>query len=228
MILSSETLSILKNFSGINSNIVLKHGSEIKTMSVSKTILSKYVASETLPVGEIGIYDLNEFLNVVGMFNSPDLSFSEDLKFVIIREGKKSLKYYFSDISILCYPTKDISMPLCEVSFTLSNDDLNTLRKASSTLGTSDVIIYGEEKENKIFAKVEDIKNPTSNSFTMELPEISRNEDPFNFIFNISNLKLINGDYSVSLSSKLISHFKNSNIPLEYWIALEKNSTYGS
>ncbi len=228
MILSSETLSILKNFSGINSNIVLKHGSEIKTMSVSKTILSKYVASETLPVGEIGIYDLNEFLNVVGMFNSPDLSFSEDMKFSIIREGKKSLKYYFSDVSILSYPTKDISMPLCEVSFTLSNDDLNTLRKASSTLGTSDVIIYGEEKENKIFAKVEDIKNPTSNSFTMELPEISRREDPFNFIFNISNLKLINGDYSVSLSSKLISHFKNSNIPLEYWIALEKNSTYGS
>jgi hypothetical protein len=42
----------------------------------------------------------------------------------------------------------------------------------------------------------------------------------------IGNLKMLPGDYTVSISSKLISHFKNTNLPVEYWIALEKTSTF--
>jgi hypothetical protein len=42
----------------------------------------------------------------------------------------------------------------------------------------------------------------------------------------IGNLKMLPGDYTVSISSKLISHFKNANLPVEYWIALEKTSTF--
>ena len=35
---------------------------------------------------------------------------------------------------------------------------------------------------------------------------------------------MLDGDYDVEVSSKSISHFKNKKLPVEYWIALEKDS----
>ena len=49
----------------------------------------------------------------------------------------------------------------------------------------------------------------------------------FNFIINIGNLKILPGDYEVELSSKLITQFKNKEVNVTYWIALEKTSTFG-
>ena len=40
------------------------------------------------------------------------------------------------------------------------------------------------------------------------------------------NLKLIEGKYTVEISSKNISHMKNESTPIEYWIALEPESNY--
>lgn len=228
MNLSPDTLAILKNFAGINSNIVLKPGSVIKTMAEAKNVLAKATVSETFPDQEVGIYDLNEFLGVAGMFATPEFKFSDDMNSVAIVEGKRSVKYFFSDTSILTSPTKDISMPKADVTFSLSQDDLNALRKAASTLGVTDVVIFGEEDSDEAFVKVSDVKDATSNSFKIELADVTRQSDAFSFVFNIGNFKLISGDYVVSVSSKLISHFKHQSMNLEYWIALEKNSTYGS
>ena len=50
--------------------------------------------------------------------------------------------------------------------------------------------------------------------------------DQFNFIISIPNLKLLSGEYDVEISAKLISHFINKTTGAEYWIALEKSSTY--
>ena len=228
MNLSTNTLAILKNFAGINSNIVLKPGSVIKTMAEAKNVLAKATVPEVFPDNDVGIYDLNEFLGVVGMFDAPEFKFSDDMNSVAIVEGKRSVKYFFSDTSILTFPSKDISMPKAEVSFSLSQDEINTLRKAASTLGVTDVVIFGDADSNEAFVKVSDVKDATSNSFRIELADVVRQADPFSFVFNIGNFKLISGDYAVSVSSKLISHFKNQSLDVEYWIALEKNSTYGS
>ena len=38
--------------------------------------------------------------------------------------------------------------------------------------------------------------------------------------------KVMEGSYDIELSSKRISHFKRKSDSLEYWIALEQNSTY--
>jgi len=228
MNLSTNTLAILKNFAGINSNIVFKPGSVIKTMAEAKNVLAKATVAEVFPDKEVGIYDLNEFLGVAGMFNAPEFKFSDDMNSVSIIEDKRSVKYFFSDTSILTFPTKDINMPTAEVSFTLSQDDLNSLRKAASTLGVNDVIVFGEEGSDEAFIKVSDVKDATSNSFKIELANVTRSNEPFNFVFNISNFKLMTGDYSVDVSSKLISHFKHQSLDLEYWIAMEKSSTYGN
>jgi hypothetical protein len=44
----------------------------------------------------------------------------------------------------------------------------------------------------------------------------------------VGNMKLLGGDYEVSVSTKLISHFKSTDSETQYFIALEKSSTYGA
>ena len=51
--------------------------------------------------------------------------------------------------------------------------------------------------------------------------------EKFNIIFKKDNLKIIPGDYTVTITNG-ISHFKYSDTKytLDYWIALESDSTY--
>lgn len=225
MNLTPETLLLLKNFSSINSNVVIRPGNVIKTMSEAKNIMAQGQVTESFP-NEFGIYDLNEFLSVVAMFDSPVLKFDPDMKFVSIVDGKRSVKYFFSDISILTSPSKDITMPPTELKFKLSSDELNTLRKAGSALGVTDVVVTSS-KDGGVTAQVTDIKDSTSNAFSIELDVVIQPNDSFNFVFNLNNFKVLAGDYEVAVSSKLISHFKNTSAEVEYYIALEKSSSFG-
>ena len=225
MKLSNETLSTLKNFATINSNIVLNPGQTVKTMSESKTIMASAQISEDMPA-QIGVYDLNEFLGVVNMFNDPELVFDPSFKSVRVSEGKRAVKYFFSEPSILTSPSKDVVMPACPVSFTISSEDMSNLRKAASALGVTDVVVKCEDGHTPQLV-VTDTKDSTSNSYEIDLDDCSCDGVTCKFIFNISNFKFVADDYEVSISDKLISNFKAKNTPIEYWVALEKNSTFG-
>lgn len=226
MKLSSDTQSTLKNFASINSNLVVQEGNTIRTIAEAKNILARATVSESFDTS-FGVYDLNEFLGVMSMFDDPEVVVSEDAAFAQIKQDRRSVKYFFSDPSILTTPAKDIDLPTVDVTFNLSQADMNALRKASSALGVTDVVVTGDEGDTGITIKVTDERDATSNSFELDVTECTRPENKFKFVFNISNFKFVNGDYSVSISSKLISHFKNQTTPIEYWVALEKTSTFG-
>jgi len=76
MILSNDTLSVLKNFSTINPNVVLKPGQKIKTISDAKNILAVATVEEDFP-RDMGIYDLSEFLSVFSIVQDGQLEFTE-------------------------------------------------------------------------------------------------------------------------------------------------------
>ena len=222
MKLSDFTSSVLRNFSGINSNLVINAGSVVKTMSESKTIMAVATVAEPFD-GTFGIYDLNEFLSTINMFDDSDIVISSDMKYAAISEGNRSVKYFFSEPSILTTPQKDIVMPPCEITFTLSTTDMASIRKAASALGVSDLVV--DSSSGKLVLRVTNVSDNTSNSF-----EIATGVDvsvQANCVFNISNFKFIQDDYDVSISSRLISNFKAKNNPIEYWVALEKTSTFG-
>lgn len=226
MKLSDTTLDVLKNFAAINGNLVVQEGNVIRTMAEAKNIMAKVEVEESFD-GKFGIYDLPEFLSVYNMFSGPELDFSSDMKSVSMSEGRSSVKYYFSDPDILTSPSKDIKMPAADVSFTLTQADLASIRKASSALGASDLVI--RKDDDNVVGVVTDIKNSTANSFTVELEGVSCDLDgPFDFVFAISNFKLMPGDYNVEITSKLISKFTNQANGAEYFIALEKSSKVGA
>ena len=58
--------------------------------------------------------------------------------------------------------------------------------------------------------------------------EVESDSNDYKFWFKVENLKLIPDSYDVQISSKSISHFKNSKGDVEYFIALEPESTYNA
>ena len=224
MQLSNDTVEVLKNFSTINPNLVIEPGQKVKTISESKTVMASAEIVEDFPES-VGIYDLNEFLSVLNLVETPDVDFKG--KFMNISGGSQfaqQVRYYYSNPEILTTPQKDINMPEVDVGVTLSEDILAKLKQASSVLGHSDLSFVG--KEGSIEAVVHDSKDSTANVFMLNVESGNTVTQEFNFDLNIGNLKLIPGDYFVSLSSKKISHWQNLNFPVEYFVALEQSTNF--
>lgn len=222
MKLSKETIAILKNFATIQPNLMFKAGNELKTIAEAKNIVAKATITEQIPQ-DFGIYDVNDFLSSLSLFNDPTFDFSADGKSAYITEGKSSLTYFFSDEASLTFPQKDVSMPPIDASFELTDATLSALKRATSLLSVSTVSV--EDAGSGMVIRVKDAKNSTSNSYGTEV-EGNNGNHKFKFHFDIGNFKILPGDYDVSISGKLISHFKHKTMPIEYWIALEKSSTY--
>ena len=222
MKLSSNTTSVLKNFASINQNLVIKEGKEITTMSAMKNIVARAEVEEEFPQ-EVAIYDLNEFLSALSLFKSPNLEF-QDTYVNITEENnpKTSLKYFYSDPSVVTTPNKMITMPSNEVTFTLESATLSNITKAAAVIGSADLVL--ENSNGTPSLTVKDKKNDTANSYSMGVD--TKGEGKFSFFFKVENLKLIDGKYTVEVSSKNISHMKNESTPIEYWIALEPESNY--
>lgn len=228
MKLSSDTVNILKNFSTINSNIVFREGSTIKTIAEAKNVLASAQVEEVFPA-EFGVYDLPEFLSVMGMFSEPELEFDEDMKFVRIKEDSRSVKYFFSDVETLTTTDRDVKMPTTDLVFELSVDNISSLRKAASTLGVSDLVVSKSADQGKLNVTVTSVEDGTSNSFNVEVDAMGDVPDEdFRFVFDINSLKVLSSAYRIEVSSKLISKFVSvDHASLEYFIALEKSSTFG-
>ena len=221
MKLSEQTVAILKNFSAINQNLIIKQGSEISTVSAMKNIVASAKVEESFPI-EFAIYDLNEFLSALSLFEKPDLDFQEN--YVLITESGskgKSLKYWFSDSSVVTSPNKEVTMPSSEVKFPLQSNVLSEVKKAAAVIGAPDMVL--EDDELRVTYK----KNDTANSYSTPL-DTESNGASYKFWFKVENLKLLPGCYDVEVSSKRISHFQNKKLPVGYFIALEPESSYGN
>jgi len=219
MKLSKDTLAIFKNFAGINSNLLLKQGTKLSTISAQKNVMADVTVTETFP--DFGIYDLNEFLGAMSLFDDPELTFTD--KVCKITQGNMSIKYFAADASVLTAPTKAITFPAdAEVNFDLTNQMLTMIQRTASVLRASDVSIVGGD--GKITLVVGDKKNTTGNSFQEPVGETDKT---FKVNLKVENLKMIPGDYAVSVSSKKISRFKSTTqTDLVYYVAVEADSSF--
>ena len=218
MKLSDNALAILKNFAGINNSILVKQGNKLRTISVAKNILAEAEIKEEFP-RDFAIYDLNQFLNSLGLHHEPDLDFNQD-SYLSIKEGKRRVKYFFADPNvIIAPPEKEVVLPSQDVCFQLDSVTLDKLVKAAAVYQLPDMSAIGENGVIKLV--VRDKKNDTSNEYAIVVGETS---DDFEFNFKVENIKIIPGAYEVVVSSKLLSQFTNTQHNLKYFIALEPDS----
>ena len=224
MELNDGTLQVLKNFSGINQNILINQGNTLKTISEARSVVAKAIIDAEFEKS-FGIYDLNEFIGVLSLVDTPRLKFDDEYVTIGDSTGRSKVKYFFSAEETLTTPSKDITMPAADVKFVLTNDTLAKLKRAASALGHSEVSITNSG--GSLGLSVVDSQNSTSNAFSIDVDGEFAADSVFNFVHNIGNLKILPGDYDVEISSKLITQFSHKEMNVQYWIALEKTSTYG-
>ena len=225
MKLSAKTLGVLKNFSTINPGLFFKQGNVLSTMSPQKNILSEATVEDEFPQ-DFGIHDLNRFLSVLSLGEDPDITFSEKqatIKFTSKDSRSRYIKYSFAEASmIVSPPEKKLTLPSVDVSFELTVDDLAWIQKTSAILGSPNVAVIGDGETVSILSfDASDNSTPTS-SVDIGLAT----DKKFKLIFKTENLKVVPGAYSVEISSKGISNFKNTNGTLQYWIATEAGSSF--
>ena len=224
MKLSKHTLNMLKNFSDINMSIEIKEGNILRTVSVQKNILAQAELEEEFPQ-DFAIYELNRFLGAVSLFDDPEFRFNGSS--ANIGTNTHSVDYVYCDPSmIVTPPEKNITFPDPEVKFTLSQDALSQIMKASNVLGTPEIAVEGGPHPNDVIRLMAlDVNNDSTDTFKVVLEE--RSDNKFRFVFKTENMKMLPGNYDVEISSKGISHFTMQGQKLQYWIATESSSSFG-
>jgi hypothetical protein len=217
MKISTSTVNVLKNFAKINPSIVVQEGNVLKTISPSKTIMAK-ANIETDFAKRFAIYNLDRFISTVSLFNDPDLKFGD--RSVEIFDGNKRTQYTYADESTITKaPDKEINLPSVDVTFTLTWDNLKDVEKAAGVLSLPEIIVMGDGKN--VFLQCEDSKNPSGDVYSINIGDTDK---AFKAIFKAENIKILPGDYEVTISARGISHFSGKDV--EYWIAVEQSSQF--
>jgi hypothetical protein len=220
MKLSEATINILKNFSTINPSLLVAPGNSITTISPSKNIFAKAIVEETFPQ-QFAIYELAKFLGIVSLFKEPELDFSD--KQVRIVSGRQSVNYTYADPSMIVAPdpNKEISFPGADIEFSISQDELQRVVRATSVLQLPEIAVIGDGQTITITAT--NSKNPTTDVFSIE---VGTTDKTFNMFFKVENIvKLISSNYDVKITSRGISKWSTGNTI--YFVMTEASSSYG-
>lgn len=223
MKLSPETLAILKNFASINESILFRQGNRIRTMKYpAKTILGEAIVPEIFPK-DFAIYNLNQFLNAYSLLDNPDLDFSdEDDRFVLLKEGKRKIKFFFCNPEMInSPPDKTLTLPSEDVVFNLPAEHLEKILKARAICEAPDLSVVGDG--NQITLVVHNKENPSSNEYTLVVGETT---NVFTFNLRIENILILKGSYDVTISKSKISKFQNTSTDLVYYLPLEPDSEF--
>lgn len=226
MKISSDTLSVLKNFATINPSMIVRKGSTFNTVCPSSRVLAEAKVSEDFPE-EFAIYDMAKFLSIVSLFKNPIFDF-KDTHLIISADGGggvRSVKYFYTNPEFIQNRgDKKIKMPSEVVKFSLSEEDLASVIKAASVLQVPDMCVTSND--GKILIHVCDKKNLTGNSWELVVGDWE-DATPFHFWFAIDTLKMMSGDYIVSIAAKSVAKFEGTSASINYWVAMESDSTYG-
>ena len=221
MKVSEKTINLLRNYANINQSIEFREGKNLKTVSPLNTILASVEVEEQF-TRTFPIYELNRFLGTLALFQNPELDFTDNGVVISDENHEATYRYCGSSSMFQTPPEKNITFPDAEVSFELSQDQFKKTINAANTLGLPEVVVEGNSSDIQLV--VSDTGNVSSDIFSTT---VGKTDNTFRMIFKTENLnKIMEGDYHVSLSSKRISHFKRNSDSLQYWIALEQNSSY--
>ena len=217
-VISKSTIGVLKNFCSINKSIVIKPGNQVSTLSINKNILAIAEVEEQFD-SQISIYDLGVFLGGLSLFDQPKIDTTQT-NYVTVSDqtGRSKTRFFYADPDIITQPPeKEIKIPSEDVKFRLEAGVLQQLQRAANIYQLPDLCLYGDDGVMKLC--VADKKNDTSNSYSVE---VGVTDSDFCYCFKVENLKLLTGDYTVTVSKHNVALFQGDGI--RYFIALEPNS----
>lgn len=230
MKLSENTVSVLKNFAGVNVNLVIQPGKVIRTIGASRNIFAKAEVEDEFPI-QVCIYDLNSFLQVITFFPDADLDFQE--KYVDTSFNDAVIRYFYADPSVVtAAPNKEVTLDEELFSCEMSLEDVNSLMKVAAALAAPTIIL--SSSGNKVTVVVTDKKNSSAHSYSKKLTAIKNKKEipDFEAILRVENFKLLPGKYKCTVGRKVhkdnssvgVIQWENQDTPLTYWMTVEQDS----
>lgn len=221
MKLSENTMSVLKNFSTINTAIFFKSGNLLRTVSPFKTVLAEAAIDESIP-SDFGIFDLNQLLSILSLHkDSPEVSVDGNNLVIQGFGGRSKITYRCCDATMIkTPPEKNISLPTEDVTFLLTETDLEWVMKSAAVLASPNIAVIGEN--GYLLLRILDAHDDSAHTDTLQVaPHTGAS---FHFLFKTENWKMLPGTYAVTISSKGVSKFVNQARKISYWIALEQKA----
>lgn len=208
--MQKHTLDTLKNFASINNGIAIKKGSRLRTISVMDNLFATAALKEEFD-RDFAIYDLNEFLATIGLFNDPKMEYKAD--HILISSGASKIKYFYSsDAVVYAAPEKDLAEPAALIKFTLTKSGLDELIKAASVMKLKEVAF--NSKGLRAFNK-----SAGGNQYTASFD--TEGDDDGEYVVNIDNLKMVPGTYTVQVSDRFVLFKLQGDAELSYFVAVE-------
>ena len=227
MKLSEKTLKILRNYATLNQGILIRPGNLLATRSIAGDAVSEATIDEQFPC-EFALYNLQVFLNTLKLFSSPILDFrNADEGYLYICEEDNldfKVKYTFAKKDHIKYPKRRPVVKNNDIMFELDKDTIDSIIKASNVLQLPHIVIVPGSKEGMINIEVADIKNNSSNKFSVSINAEINSDKKFKLIFNMENFKLISNSYNVTISGKTIAAFESDDI--DYYIGMDVHSKF--
>lgn len=218
----SKTIQVMKHMATIYEGLLIRPGSELATLSKPRSV---YLCAEVPQVfeQEIGIGDLQRFFGVYSLFEDPEMTI--DGKSITLKSGRKKLDYTLTRSDCIDAPPAGKKPVLSseDVEVRVTKQNMVDVMKAAGALGMPEVAICS--KDGKLTFETFNGRNPTSDSFSVELGE-SETKD-FKIAFRIENMKMIPGDYRVVLSFKKRSKWYGiifDDIEAMYMVSAEDTS----
>jgi len=215
MKLSTKTVNILKNFSSINNGIIISAGTELKTVSIARTVLALATIPDEFPI-DFAIYDLNEFLNTLSLFDDPELTFEEN--YVSISSGQYTTKYYYSEEKLIQTSTKDFRDSDTEAKFELPVEILEKINKASAVMDLP-IMRMSHLDENVLLVLGKENNVSEGNTYTVKVASIG---DDFKVAIAMEKLRILPYDYEVGIIDDAILEFNNEAENITYWMSVDE------
>jgi len=216
MKLETRTLQILKNFATINPSMMFRVGNVQSTVAAQKTVMARATLKEQFG-REFAVFDLSRFLGVLSLFNEPEIEFEDNR--LVITQNKQKVEYTYADPElVVAAPEKTPVVSNPEVTFKLSADVLKSTISALGALQSTHIVVEGDGENVTI--GVGKPTDPTSDTFRVD---VGLSNHSFKFAFKAENMKLLQGDYDVEISSRSIAHLSCSDV--EYWVMADTNYT---
>jgi hypothetical protein len=212
---SDETLAVLKNFSTINSSVVFKPGTHIKTISPSKTVMAVAKVAETFD-RKACIYDINRFIAAANAIDDVVVEFDEKQVYFRGKAGQESSISYASENLVIAPPEKEITLPSEDAKFKVDWEKINYVISMAGVFGLPEIAFKCED--STIYMLAVDSKNDMSDTSKVIVATDVESDD-FLMTIKKDNFRLMPADYEVVLSSKGMAYFSSNKV--QYWIAID-------
>lgn len=201
MNISQETLNIIANFATINQNIFIPAGNVIKTKTPSSmNVMAEATVQEEFTT-DFAVYELSKLLNVLNLFDNPDINFHEG--HLTVKKNSSEASFAYSNKSLIDAVmdySKNITAPAPVLEFSLTEEAFKRIQKSAKLFDVTSINISSHtDGIIRVSASDAAMSKQNANKFTIDIPSTTYSED-ISINIKLDSLRMYPGDYDVSIS----------------------------